>query len=78
MLKTKNNMEQDIINELDRLEQIFRATKPGSDEEYYYSKAIDAMAWISDEIGRKMFDNEVIETLKIISESINNVIKNNK
>lgn len=69
-------VENNIVNELDRLEHIYVHAEPGSNEEYYYKTAYDTMGWMLDKIGRQMFDDEAIETLKIISESINNVINN--
>jgi len=69
-------IENNIVNELDRLEHIYRHAEPGSNEEYYYKAAYDMMCEMLDKIGRKMFDDEATETLNIISESINNVINN--
>lgn len=69
-------IENNIVNELDRLEAIYTHAEPGSNEEYFYAAAYDMMGCILDKIGRKMFDDEATVTLKIISESINNVINN--
>ena len=69
-------IENNIVTELDRLEDTYRNAEPGSDDEYFYSTAYDIMGEILERIGRRMFDDEAKETLKIISESINNIINN--
>ena len=70
-----DKIEKSIIDECYRLEYTYHDAEPGSDKEYCYSKAYDAMLWIYENIGLKVTEENAIPILKIVKDSLDRVME---
>lgn len=70
-----DKIEKCLIDECYRLENTCRDAEPGSDKEYCYSKAYDAMLWIYENIGLKVTEENAIPILNLVAKSLNSVIR---